>query len=326
MARRMNEQQWIETYILPRSDQSDPTSGPGDDAALFQSPQGYSSVISVDSLISGQHFLLDWIEDWHPPEVLATRLLRGSLSDLSAMGATASGILLSLECEELPGYFGDSFWNGIDEEMSSYSVKLLGGNVTRSSGSLALHATVVGHVEAERCWRRDRAQTGDWIGVTGHPGKAAQALTRLRRGELISEGDPWRSPASRQLFARQLVKKLQRPASAIDLSDGLGLDLKRVCQASRVSAEIDLTELTSVSDAPTHQQIIGGGEDYELLLSVDPADIPMVEKVADETGTAFTWIGQITDPGHESPTLRWMSHGKEILSEAGQSGWDPFQS
>lgn len=322
----MNEQQWIQTFIHPRGDQTDPTTGPGDDAALFQAPQGSSSVISVDCLVSGQHFLYDWLLDWHPPEVLATRLLRGSLSDLSAMGATASGLLLSLECEELPGYFGESFWNTVDEELRSCSVKLLGGNVTRSSGSLALHATVVGHVVADRCWRRDRAQTGDWIGVSGRPGKAAQALAQLRKGEVLPKDDPWRSPACRQQFARQLGKKLQKPATAIDLSDGLGLDLQRVCLASHVSAEIDLTDLASARNAPTHEQIIGGGEDYELLLAIDPGDIATVDQVAEETGTPFTWIGRMTEPGSENPQPSWKSRGKEIIPETSLTGWDPFRS
>ena len=320
----MNEQEWIDRYVLPRKNDVHPLAGPGDDAALIQPPEGEAQVLSVDTLVSGQHFQLDWLQDWHPPQVLARRLLRGSFSDLSAMGATATGVLLSLESDRLPGALGDDFWTGIDEELASHSLLLLGGNLTRCRVGLSLHATVVGHVKTERTWRRDSARPGDRIAVTGYPGKAAQALEHLCSGRPVPEEDPWRSPSSRQDFVRCLSPILDRPACAIDLSDGLGLDLQRVCQASQVSAEVDILELISGEGAPLLQQVIGGGEDYELLLAIDPKETETVERAARETNTPLRWLGTVTEKT-ETPGIHWHHGGETLRDLPTQKGWDPFR-
>lgn len=320
----MNEEEWIARFIEPRSNPDNPLCGPGDDAALLQGPAGTAAVITVDSLVSGQHFRPEWLHAWHPPEILARRLLRGSLSDISAMGGIASGVLLSLESEELPGFFSERFWQGIDEELATHSLILLGGNLTRCSGGLSLHATVVGHVDPDRSWRRDSAQPGDRIGVTGHPGKAAQALDHLQRGSAVADQDPWRFPASRQRFVTKLNPMLQRNACAIDLSDGLGLDLLRVCKSSQVCAEIDLNRLVSVEGAPTLKQVVSGGEDYELLLVIDPGEAERVEQVAKETGTPFRWIGSVK-PMSDQPQIHWHDAGRALADLPEEKGWDPFR-
>ena len=100
----MRETDWIETFVLARTAKDPPADflGPGDDAALLP-PQGDDCfVVSVDALIEGQHFLGDWLDD----EGLARRLLRSSVSDLAAMGASPRGFLLSIETAELPGRVG----------------------------------------------------------------------------------------------------------------------------------------------------------------------------------------------------------------------------
>ncbi|MGB1070921.1 MAG: thiamine-phosphate kinase [Planctomycetota bacterium] len=320
----MTEEEWIAHYIHPRSNPAHPLSGPGDDAAVWPIPTGNATVLSVDSLVSGQHFKIDWLDDWHPPGVLARRLLRGSLSDISAMGGTATGVLLSLESDQLPGYFSDAFWEEIDREMQLHSMTLLGGNLTRCANGLSLHATVVGHVESDRSWQRDSARPGDRIGVTGFPGKAAQALDQLQGGIPVTDSDPWRSPASRQLFATTLNRKLKRTACAIDLSDGLGLDLQRVCKASGVSAQIDITPLVVSEDAPTLSQVVAGGEDYELLLIVDPVETATVEEVAVETGTPFHWLGNAVTH-RDRPVIEWRRAGEAIETLPEKKGWDPFK-
>ena len=320
----MTEEEWIARYIHPRSNPVHPLSGPGDDAAVLPIPPGNATVLSVDSLVSGQHFKIDWLNDWHPPGILARRLLRGSLSDISAMGGTATGVLLSLESDQLPGFFSEAFWEEVDTEMQLHSMTLLGGNLTRCANGLSLHATVVGHVEADRSWRRDSAKPGDRIGVTGFPGKAAQALDQLQSGIPVTDSDPWRSPASRQRFATALNRKMKRTACAIDLSDGLGLDLQRICKASEISAQIDIAPLVASEDAPSPGQVVAGGEDYELLLVVDPEEIATVEEVAVETGTPFHWLGN-AEAHQDRPAIEWRLAGETIDNLPQKQGWDPFR-
>ena len=129
----MNEQQWVQHYISPRQHPENAVYGPGDDAALIKPPENSSLVVSVDALVSGQHFTFDALQSWCPPEILARRLVRGSVSDLSAMGAKASGLILSVETPELPGFLGEDFWRGLDAEIERLQICLMGGNVVEET-------------------------------------------------------------------------------------------------------------------------------------------------------------------------------------------------
>lgn len=325
----MNEQQWVQHYISPRQHPENAVYGPGDDAALIQPPENSSLVVSVDALVSGQHFTFDGLQSWCPPEILARRLVRGSVSDLSAMGAKASGLILSVETPELPGFLGEDFWRGLDAEIERLQIRLMGGNVARNPNSLSLHATVLGAVEEARCWRRDRAQLGDRIGVTGSPGSAAKALEHLNQGLTYESPDPWRSPACRQNFVAELAPAMNRPPTAIDISDGLALDLHRVCMASQLSAQVELESLVSSASSPDLKQVLGGGEDYELLLGIDPAESDKVEAIAQESGTEWHWIGEFIPTTDQGPVLEATLKGTPVdipSTGAATPGWDPFNN
>ncbi|OUU21720.1 MAG: thiamine-phosphate kinase [Planctomycetia bacterium TMED53] len=322
----MNEREWVKEFILQRSHPEESVRGPGDDAAIFDTSVDHSNVISVDSLVSGQHFDEDWLNLWHPPGGLATRLIRGSLSDITAMGARVTGVLLSMETPELPGCFGDDFWKSFDTESALHQIELLGGNITRNEHSTSVHATVLGQVPLGRSWVRDSARPGDWIGVTGFPGSAAQSLQLLQSGSELPEQDPWRFPISRQRFALALQERLQATPACIDISDGLEIDLQRLCTASKVSATVNLDTLLASPTPPTIEQILGGGEDYELILGVDPKEVSTVDQVAKETGTPWHWIGQFEESIQDMTKLQWQIAGDSFTPQKRDLGWDPFRS
>ncbi len=319
----MRETDWIETFVLARTAKDPPADflGPGDDAALLP-PQGDDCfVVSVDALIEGQHFLGDWLDD----EGLARRLLRSSVSDLSAMGASPRGFLLSIETAELPGRVGQMFWQGIDAECVVLDLQLLGGNVVKSSGALALHCTCIGSVAPDRQWRRSGAVAGDLLVVTGNPGQAAQARERIARGENLGGQDPWTSPQPRLLFAAALSSALadasqQRQPAVIDISDGLLVDLKRLCAANHCSGRIDIGALIETAGSPLPEQVLGGGEDYELLLAIPASAGEILEQVAARTKTPIHEIGTLTPEAVERVEV-WIGDRKQ---EPRQPGWDPF--
>jgi thiamine-monophosphate kinase len=318
----LRETDWIETFVLKRAGDRSSTDflGPGDDAALLPPIADECTVLSVDALIEGQHFRSDWLDD----RALARRLLRSSVSDLAAMGARPRGFLLSIETPELPGRVGDQFWRGIDEECQQLDLQLLGGNVARSGEALALHCTCVGTVAAERQWRRSGACAGDVLVVTGNPGRAAQARERIASGEDLGATDPWSAPQPRLQFATTLAGALaqadgHRQPAAIDISDGLMLDLKRLCEANHCCARIDIGALVEPDGSPLTEQVLGGGEDYELLLAIEPAAWPILEQVAAQTGTAIHQIGTFTAEAHDQIEV-W--NGEQKIG-AGDVGWDP---
>ncbi len=320
----MTELEWIETYIVPRTRSDDVTSwlGPGDDAALVPGHSGEYGVLTVDALVEGQHFQHPWLDD----AGLARRLLRSSVSDLTAMGARPGGVLLSIETPDLPGRVGDCFWRSIDRECQLLEVNLLGGNVTRTSGPLALHATCYGTVQIGREWRRSGASEDDLLLVTGNPGLAAQARQQIEEGHDFDGDDRWTAPEPRISFARAFSDRIARESTqqlpvAIDISDGLLLDLQRICQTNQLGAVIDIVDLTGKPDSPSANQVLSGGEDYELLLAIRPAIRRWVQDAAEQTGTELHEIGILTR--HESAEVEVFNDGQRWNPE--NPGWDPFR-
>ncbi len=313
----MGERQWIREYILPRVPASTAEVsgllGPGDDAALCPIPAGEVSVLTIDGLIEGQHWLAGWLSE----DELAERLIAVTVSDLSAMGATPLGILLSFETPHLPGSLGSQFFQGIDRGLSRCGA-LLGGNVVSTSGPLSLTATAIGSVDPERALRRSQAQAEDTIAVSGLPGRAAAARKRIARGDSLSnaERSPWVCPPDRNLLGKALVEQGVR--AAIDISDGLLCDLKQLLAASEVGAELELAPLARAAEGAgfSLNTALGGGEDYELCIAGDEHAIARAF-AAVELPPPLS-IGTI----HRETTVEIMLDGVEIEPEA--PGWDPF--
>lgn len=265
----MRERDWIERFVRPRAPApaADGTLlGPGDDAALLALPAGEVAVLTVDGLVEGSHFLPGWLAD----DELAARLVAVTVSDLAAMGATPRGILLSFETPELPGRLGERFFAGLDRALPRAG-HLLGGNVVRTAGPLALTATAIGSARPGEALRRDGARPGDAIAVSGLPGCAARARERIARGEPqgAAERAAWVLPPDRVPLGRALV--LEGVRAAIDVSDGLLGDLSALLAASGAGADLELAPLAAACDAAgiPIALALGGGEDYELCVAGD---------------------------------------------------------
>ncbi len=267
--------------------------GVGDDAALVAPPAGQVLAMAVDTLVEGVHFLPD-----DPADSVGHRALAVNLSDLAAMGAVPAWFLLSLTLARTDEVWLEGFAQGMAALAGRHGVALIGGDTT--SGRLTVSVTVVGFVPVGMALRRDGAREGDAVFVSGTVGDAAAGLA-LRQGRISAVGAD--AEALRRRYLRPepriaLGVALRSVASAcIDVSDGLGGDLGKLCQASGVGADLHgdalpvSTELRRAVADGHRAMALAGGDDYELLFTVPPDRCAAVERLA--SVTPVTRIGRI---------------------------------
>jgi len=235
-----------------------------DDAATLGVPGGGPLVVSVDSVVEGVHVDLSVCSAGD----VGWKALMGALSDLAAMGAAPLGALVAL-C--VPGGSGEGdlalgVMAGVGEAAAASGCPVVGGDVSEAA-QLMVAVTVLGTVEGGGPpVSRAGALPGDVVLVTGPCGGSAAGLRELRVGR--SGGDAYRRPVAR-LREGEIAR--QRGAHAmIDVSDGLALDLHRLADASGVGFELDDVP---VAEGATLEEALGGGEDYELLVTAPGAGV-----------------------------------------------------
>lgn len=295
--------------------------GIGDDAALWQPRVGHELVACCDTLIAGRHF-----PDDTDPADIGWKALAVNLSDLAAMGAEPAFALLALTLPHAPAddwlaAFADG-WNAL---AASHGVALAGGDTTRGP-VLSLTVTCIGDVPQGRALRRDGAQPGDGIYVTGTLGDAAGGLAAWPRRDQ-RDVEPLIERLSRPLPRLDVGQRLRGVASsAIDISDGLGADLRHVLRASGVAAEVAIERLpisdalrAAFDDERALAMAVGGGDDYELCFTAPSAHALELTAVASACDITITRIGTIT----EGDELHWRDgNGRAVTFPAG--GWDHF--
>lgn len=227
--------------------------GIGDDCAILRPRAREDLVFTSDFVLEDRHFTLKT----HAPAAIGEKALARSISDLAAMGAEPVFCLVSLAVPaKLGGPFVKRFYEGLLRTAKRYSISLAGGDLSRFDKVIA-DVTCCGRVPRGKALLRSGAKAGHRIYVTGKLGAAAHAF---------NVGRPI-LPKPR-LKEGMVLRKLAVSA-AIDLSDGLSLDLARLCQASNCSAEIDGKRLPIARNA-TLEEALHGGEDYELLFTAAP--------------------------------------------------------
>ena len=267
--------------------------GIGDDCALLRPPEpGQVRAISSDMLIEGRHFFAGT-----DPASVGHKSLAVNLSDLAAMGAQPLGFTLAIALPSIDAQWIEAFCRGMFALADRHACPLVGGDTTR--GPLAISITVFGQVPPGQALRRDRAQPGDEVWVSGPLGGAAFAVRRRAAacsgagdagasgradgaGGAGGAGDGPDARAARRLDWPQPRLALGRSLlglahAAIDLSDGLAGDLRHVLAASGgrdglaaelVAADLPLDPcLAQLSDQEALACALRGGDDYELLFT-----------------------------------------------------------
>jgi thiamine-monophosphate kinase len=304
--------------------------GPGDDAALFPTLQGYQSILTCDWFLEGTHFL----REKHPPDSIGWKCLARAASDVAAMGGRPRCFLLSLALPaSCTGRWLDQFLLGLRRASTRLSCPLAGGDTTQRD-EILLNVTVLGEVRSGRALTRSGARPGDKIFVSGRLGEAERGLQALRKMRRVQPADPLLQkhlyPEPRVALGQWLAQ--HRIATAMmDLSDGLSTDLPRLCAASAVGARIELARLPASQPSPPKKTLramptrdstdfaLNGGDDYELLFTVSPAkarNLPSRFK-----GLLITQIGEIT---RERKLLLVQPDGSHLPLK--DRGWNSFAS
>jgi len=273
-----------------------------DDAALLDLQAGEQLVLTKDAMVAGVHFF-----DNDRPDYIAKKLLRTNLSDLAAMGAKPVGYLLATAwtdgCDE---QWLKSFAKGLEEDQAYFHIGLLGGDTVKTPGPLTLSLTALGAVKTGSALRRNGAQVGDLIYVSGTLGDSALGLRSLM-GQLpiLHQNhtdflqNRYYLPQPRLRLGQELVGFA---TSCLDISDGLLADIGHICTQSGVGAVIqrDRIPLSNATGAVLEKGseawnwVVGGGDDYELAFTVSVTKAKQVEALARDAGEKITHIGEIT--------------------------------
>lgn len=322
--------------------------GPGDDAAILAPSGDREIVVSTDAWLEGVHFSRAALE----PDEIGHRAMAGSLSDLAAMGATGVAAFVNLHApDDTTVDFLRRVYQGLDRVADACGVVIAGGDTVR--GPLSLDITVLGTVAPGTALRRDGARAGDVICVSGELGGAEVGRRLLSGGTEHSLPDALRAEAEaahrtpRPRFdVARLLASLERRAvdvalrretvtavratAAMDLSDGLALDLSRMCEASRTGARLREREVP-VSRAARRMARLEGrreldaasdGEDFEILFTIAPEDLDVLLDAARRAQIAVSPCGVMTLPD-EGFVLEAEDGTEEPLVPR---GWDHFRS
>ena len=288
--------------------------GVGDDAAVVETAA--HSMVTTDSLVEDVHFRLEWVV----PRLLGRKALSINLSDIAAMAGIPRYALVSV-ClpAETRIAFVDGLYDGLLERAAETGVSVVGGNLARTTGPIVISLTLIG--QAPRVLGRGGARPGDLVVVTGSLGGAAAGLKLLAQGARLDEDGElagtgvWTESSSLELrhclraqldpqpplaLARALAEG-ELVHAAIDLSDGLSGDLRRLCEASGVEATIDAFKVPVNAQAAGLERARGGdalalalhgGEDYQLLLALAPDSLTALRDLAVIWDLPLTVVGE----------------------------------
>ena len=269
--------------------------GIGDDAAAI-TPNEKLQLSCTDQIIDG----VDFLSSEHALKDVGYKSVAINVSDIAAMGGIpkAALVTLTLPVENSTKIAGEVY-EGILEASKKYDIAIAGGDISTYDGPLAINVCLLGEVAENKIWRRSGASENQAIMITGAVG--GSLLRRHLR------------PEPRIELAREL-QTLVEVTAAIDISDGLSLDLDRLCAASGVGAELytdripihsDATKLSESSGRSPFQHAWSDGEDFELLLTMSQQDADLIALQRPDLGV--TQIG--TTVGR---TGLWRKHDRKL--------------
>lgn len=309
--------------------------GVGDDAAVLNH-SGNDIVVTTDLLVEGVHFDLVYT----PIKHLGYKAVVVNLSDVYAMNAKPKQITVSIA---LSGKFSFEavklLYEGIEKACENYNVDLVGGDTTSSVTGLAISITAIGEVEQGKSVYRKGAKPGDYICVSGDLGAAYAGLQVLKREKEVYMVNPNSQPdmsAYDYVLERQLKPEARKdifeelnkaqiiPTSMIDVSDGLSSEILHICKQSGCGAKIEDAKIpidTQTMNVAEELNLdsslfaMNGGEDYELLFTVDKNDIDKLNEIP-----GISIIGEILDK-KEGVKIYGKSGGSATIEA---QGWNAY--
>jgi thiamine-monophosphate kinase len=310
--------------------------GIGDDAAVIDFASE-ATVISTDMLVEGIHFDLSYV----PLRHLGYKAVMVNLSDIYAMNAIPSQITVSIAVSSrFPLEAIEELYSGIYLACEKHRVDVVGGDTSSSLSGMIISITAIGHAQKEEIVYRNGAKDKNLLVVSGDLGGAYMGLQVLEREKNVFKENPNLQPDLEgfdYILERQLKPEARKdipstlrdlgvkPTSMIDISDGLASEILHLCKQSNVGC--NLYEEKIPLDAQTYNTArdfnldptlcaLSGGEDYELLFTMDIHDIEKIKNHPD-----FTVIGHILSP----------EAGTNLISKNGTvhpltaQGWNSFK-
>lgn len=307
----------------------------GDDAAVLDH-FGKQTVLTSDMLVEGIHFDLMYT----PLKHLGYKSVIVNLSDVYSMNAIPQQIIVNIAISNRFSVEAlTEFYDGVYAACDRYKVDLVGGDTTTSQKGFVISVAAVGEVAENQFVTRGGAKKGDLICVSGDLGAAFLGLTLLEREKKIfleTKGvqpdlenqqyivGRFLKPEARRDIVEFFEKSGVMPTSMIDISDGLSSELLHICKKSNVGCTIYEDKIPFAEEAKQFAYkleldptacALSGGEDYELLFTVDQKDFEKIEKNMD-----ISIIGYIQD----------KEQGAEIITRGGNKhkltaqGWNPL--
>lgn len=309
--------------------------GIGDDAAVIAYGKEHL-VVSTDMLVEGIHFDLMY----SPLKHLGYKAIIVNLSDIYAMNAMPTQVTVSIAISSKYSVEAlEELYAGIKEACKRYKVDLVGGDTTSSPKGMTISITAIGKVDKDKIAYRSGAKKGDIVCITGDLGSAFLGLQILEREKQLYMSNPGIQPDlenQKYVLERQLKPEARKdmielfskselvPTSMIDISDGLASDLMHICTASNVGAFIEEAKVPINQEAQMLAikfqldpitTALNGGEDYELLFTIEEKDL---EKIRYMASTYI--IGEITD---KEDGIKLHTTGGNIHPLKAQ-GWNHF--
>ena len=308
----------------------------GDDAAVLDH-FGKQVVVTTDMLVEGIHFDLMYT----PLKHLGYKSVIVNVSDIYAMNATPQQITLSIAFSNRFSVEAlEEFYEGVYAACERYNVDLIGGDTTSSQKGFVISVTAIGEVAPDKYVRRSTAKTGDLICVSGDLGGAFLGLTLLEREKKVfleTKGvqpdlenqdyiiGRFLKPEARKDIVEFFDADKIMPTSMIDISDGLSSEMLHICKQSKrgcvlYEEKIPVNEMArqfayKLELDPT-ACALSGGEDYELLFTVDQGDY---NKIASNEDISI--VGHVTEPEDGSVLITKGGNTHKLTAQ----GWNAFK-
>jgi thiamine-monophosphate kinase len=312
-------ERWAEILPAPRPKV---LLGIGDDAACLADLK--APVFSCDALIENVHFRTDWMT----PRQLGWKSLAVNISDMAAMGALPVAVTVSLALPpQTATDWVEELYRGFGDAVSRFECSIVGGDTTRA-GEIMISVAIIGELMTAHALRRDGAKEGDVILVTGFPGESAAGLAVLQNKEKPQTAFE-KHCVEKHLLPQPRIREIQAALkmqgaihAAIDISDGLVGDAAHIAKQSQLELVIkaDQTPLSENSKqtaialgADPLQWALAGGEDYELLLCVDPSAAgKIVDLIQTATHTPVHQIGYCRKSTTEAAKVLLYNNKEEM--------------
>jgi thiamine-monophosphate kinase len=268
----------------------------GDDGAVIKPSPEHDLVMSTDTLIEDIHF-----PNCLSAEDIGYRCVAVNVSDIAAMGARARWMTLALTLPNIDQEWLKKFSNGFYSAAQEYGVSLIGGDTTQGQ-KISLTVNITGEVKPKQAITRSNASYDDLIFVTGNIGDAAAGLDLIVNSSDIND------------MKKSLIRRFSRPtarhelgqvlsgiaSAAIDISDGLYADTKKLLMASELGGHLYIDRLPiskalkeTFGQERSIECSLGGGDDYELLFTAPAIKLNEIHEIVNKYNIPITEIGEV---------------------------------